>query len=44
MAEAQLPAGAARSKGLGCCPTSRFVYTEALLAGARPSARAHDFP
>ena len=36
-------------KGLGCSPTSPckargFVHTKTLLAGARPSARAHDFP
>ena len=39
MAEVQLPAGAARSKGLGCCPTSPckargFVHTKTLLAAA----------
>ena len=27
-----------------CLQEQRIVYTSALLASARPSARAHDFP
>ena len=47
-AEVLRPAGAARSKGLGCCPTSSCnargrVYTGPLLAGTMSSMKQKQF-